>query len=788
MGRTMQISSPVRALGRNQNHVIDTSMSSQTSARRRASTPSHEEYSIFNPVMCPAVVCWVKDPDPPQHGLESIQIAAPISKEMSCRSLQGEGDFHDADTDFREVESPVAQLWKEIHTDISTHTPEFEQMHPHPLRPMSPNTFLERNNFLTPERTPNPSGQLNRQQVLEQSNRNAYSNGAGSKSPRRNIFPPSSPDNNCFSRDHNNAASVTNSPQHPSMWNASPAPHRTTPMDNCASNVTPLNIPKPSLQKHFGWLTPSRAGPLVEPTSPDFARETQQQRDPRLMTSPSSNKLGYERNEITLTKPSPASKEKSDKPDKLPGRGWKNLSRSISPMFTGRKTESTSTLKTITRDLGVSFQGSRRRGHAAKPATSLPNWSGEGSMISPELEKEGFGGSQIGYSSELTRSGSVKSTKSGASGVLSFLNWGKKKGNGTKINDLFQVVDQGSVKLDTNSFKVMEYTIKTLHYKLEQAKKNEQTTAEEFKALQAAMDAAEGKCQQWQQRCQELESQLGVRQTEAKDIELDYEIAKLQRENTGSGSPKHKPHRFTTLEVTPSMFQKHFEDSKLCVKKLASALCIHIRESGESATQVVISLLEQQRNSPREISKMPRNVIVLYFEAFLNQILYENFENVSFEPNGATDIYDLDALRSSCCKAYNELKKQDWPTIERSLGKSGSTIVNPTFHRFFVIRMELILSQLTKVTDKETSLSLLATFFNAFKSVWLLHHLAFANENSVTIFRAPSTSDFDPRFMEQVTTYEEDPSRSKISVMVNPGFIVNRHTIKCQVFCSSKYQ
>lgn len=374
------------------------------------------------------------------------------------------------------------------------------------------------------------------------------------------------------------------------------------------------------------------------------------------------------------------------------------------------------------------------------------------------------------------------------------LGWGKKKSsNATKINELFQVVDQGSVKLDSNSFKVMEYTIKTLHYKLEQAKKNEQTTAEEFKALQGAIDAAEGKCQQWQQRCKELEAQLGVRQTETKDIELDYEIAKHRRDNAAvlaATSPK--PHRFTTLDVTPPMFQKAFEDAKFCVKRLASALCLHIRDSGESATQVITSLLAQQKeSSPTVVSKMPRNVIVLYFESFLNTVMYESFENVSFEPNGATPIYDPEQLRQSCCKEFHELKKQDWSSIEKSLdGKpqGDMTIVNPVFHRFFVIRMELILSQLTKVADHETSISLLAAFFNAFKAAWLLHHLAFANEVPVTIFRVSPRAEFDPRFMEQVTTYEEEAVRSKVSVMVNPGFIVNRQTIKCQVFCSSKYQ
>jgi hypothetical protein len=50
MGRAMQISSPVRAMGR-RDHVIGTSMGSNNRAHgQRAATPSQEEYNLDNPV------------------------------------------------------------------------------------------------------------------------------------------------------------------------------------------------------------------------------------------------------------------------------------------------------------------------------------------------------------------------------------------------------------------------------------------------------------------------------------------------------------------------------------------------------------------------------------------------------------------------------------------------------------------------------------------------------------------------------------------------------------------
>ena len=57
MGRTMEISSPVRLVGR-RDHVIGTSMSANNRAQgQRAATPSQEEYNLVNPVSIAALHC-----------------------------------------------------------------------------------------------------------------------------------------------------------------------------------------------------------------------------------------------------------------------------------------------------------------------------------------------------------------------------------------------------------------------------------------------------------------------------------------------------------------------------------------------------------------------------------------------------------------------------------------------------------------------------------------------------------------------------------------------------------
>lgn len=378
-----------------------------------------------------------------------------------------------------------------------------------------------------------------------------------------------------------------------------------------------------------------------------------------------------------------------------------------------------------------------------------------------------------------------KDLKTGSNhSMFNFLSWGKKKSVPGR-SESYQS-DLASTKADSNSIKVMDYTIKTLQGKLEQSNKKLEAATNEIRVMQSAMEASEEKVKQLQQRCRELEFQLGNRRSDYEDGES--ESFTRRRDSGGSGlTPNKLGRKFTLMEVTPQLFQKAVEESKVCIKRLASTICHHIRDSGESATQVITALLEEHKVG-RWVSRMPRNVIILYFESFLNQVLYESFENVSFEPNGASSAFDPETLKMESCKAYQELKKQDWASVEKTLDKPGSVVVNANFHRYFVVRMELILSALGKLAEVDASDTLMAAFFSAVRSVWLVHHLTFAFDPPVTLFRVAAAADFDPRYMDQVTTFEEEPIRSKISIMVNPGFIVNRQTIKCQVFCSSKYQ
>jgi len=126
------------------------------------------------------------------------------------------------------------------------------------------------------------------------------------------------------------------------------------------------------------------------------AKLQQQQQLLKDSTSPSDISIASNASNLTV-----------EKPEKSAGKGWKNLSHSISPIFAGKKSE---TLRNIGEDRGNSFQGSKRHAGSNGPVSSAPvaswnngpvasapvgSWSrsgsGDGSIVTPESEKDTSG-------------------------------------------------------------------------------------------------------------------------------------------------------------------------------------------------------------------------------------------------------------------------------------------------------------------------------------------------------------------------------------------------------------
>jgi hypothetical protein len=443
------------------------------------------------------------------------------------------------------------------------------------------------------------------------------------------------------------------------------------------------------------------------------------------------------------------------------------------------------------------------------------------------------------------------------SGYFNFLAWGglHKKKPGLKVvggsshamtSELSRRIINNNNNTDQhdNILMNLENTVKSLQSKLEESNKKRAAAVYEARALQIAMEILEEKFKQLQQQCQELQQQQ-ERSSQAWMTTMVHKrnlnLAKSELENFPQGEEDEEDdededddNNNTTTEtattvqaqraaaaaassssysvhpkVKSELFLTTVENARQSLKKLTDVICHHIWELGGSLTHVINSVLEKHLNlgikPPASRKKMPRAVKVLYFEAFVNQVMFESFENVDFDSNGARNILNQDTLRATSLQSFQELKKQEWGEIEKALSiDPQSVIVSSSFHRFFIVRMEMVISQLGKLGEMNMPVSVITAFYNAVKGVWLVHHLAFAfNPAFVSIFRIAPGSNFDPMYMEEhnvppTLSRKQDQLQSRggvggdgphVSVMVSPGFIVdNKEVCKCRVMCCGRKQ
>lgn len=441
------------------------------------------------------------------------------------------------------------------------------------------------------------------------------------------------------------------------------------------------------------------------------------------------------------------------------------------------------------------------------------------------------------------------------SGYFNFLAWGglHKKKPGLKVvggsshamtSELSgRIINNNNTDQHDTIVMNLENTVKSLRSKLEESNKKRAAAVYEARALRIAMEILDEKFKQLQQQCQQQQQQQ-ERSSQAWMTTMVHKrnlnLAKSELENFPQGEEDEEDdededddNNNTTTEtattvqaqraaaaaasssysVHPKVKSKLFlttvENARQSLKKLTDVICHHIWELGGSLTHVINSVLEKHLNlgikPPTSRKKMPRAVKVLYFEAFVNQVMFESFENVDFDSNGARNILNQETLRATSLQSFQDLKKQEWGEIEKALSiNPQSVIVSSSFHRFFIMRMEMVISQLGKLGEMNMPVSVITAFYNAVKGVWLVHHLTFAFKPAfVSIFRIAPGSNFDPMYMEEhnvppIPSRKQDQLQSRggvsgggphVSVMVSPGFIVdNKEVCKCTVLCCSRKQ
>ncbi|XP_057745910.1 IRK-interacting protein-like [Arachis stenosperma] len=222
-------------------------------------------------------------------------------------------------------------------------------------------------------------------------------------------------------------------------------------------------------------------------------------------------------------------------------------------------------------------------------------------------------------------------------------------------------------------------------------------------------------------------------------------------------------------------FLQIVSESRLSVKQFCKTLINNIDETDQSLTQHLNLLLQPYKLS---LSAKYSKAVLYHFEAFINQCLYQDFENCVFQKNGCPKLLDPQQDRRVQFSSFVSLRNLSWNEVLRK----GTKYYSEEFSKFCDQKMSCINTTLN--WTRPWPEQLLQSFFVAAKCMWLMHLLAFSFNPPLGILRVEENRNFDPHYMEDMCPRSQGPSRVKIMVM--PGFFVQDRVLRCKVICRYK--
>jgi hypothetical protein len=219
-------------------------------------------------------------------------------------------------------------------------------------------------------------------------------------------------------------------------------------------------------------------------------------------------------------------------------------------------------------------------------------------------------------------------------------------------------------------------------------------------------------------------------------------------------------------------------EARLSVKQLSKSL-IQQAEDPDNGLSEKLNLLLQPYQLAITAGRHCSKAILYHLEAIMNQSLYQDFENCSFQRNGAPRHLDPNQNRRESFASFVALRNLSWNEVLRK----GTRYYSEDLSRFCDQKMSCVVAALGWSWPWPEQL--LQCFFVATKCVWLLHLLAFSFGPPLPIMRVEEGRAFDQMYMDDILPDKrqvQDPLRVKIMVM--PGFYVQDRVLKCRVLTS----
>ncbi|KAK7341607.1 hypothetical protein VNO80_24544 [Phaseolus coccineus] len=316
-------------------------------------------------------------------------------------------------------------------------------------------------------------------------------------------------------------------------------------------------------------------------------------------------------------------------------------------------------------------------------------------------------------------------------------------------------------------------SIETLKKELVEANENRDVALTEVSEMRSSLGELKQKLEYLESYCEELKKAL-KQATQTRDSQLCDQLSNLpQRGKLFEGNGENVMP--VSEEVMVEGFLQIVSESRLSVKQFCKTLITHIEETDNSLTENLNLLLQPYKLS---LNSKYSKAVLYHFEAFINQSLYQDFENCVFQKNGCSKFLDPQQDRQSQFSSFVALRNLSWNEVLRK----GTKYYSEEFSKFCDHKMSCI--NATLKWTRPWPEQLLQAFFVAAKCMWLLHLLAFSFNPPLGILRVEENKIFDPHYMEDMCPRSQRPSRVKIMVM--PGFYVQDRVLRCKVLCRYK--
>ncbi|KAH7442242.1 hypothetical protein KP509_03G078200 [Ceratopteris richardii] len=265
--------------------------------------------------------------------------------------------------------------------------------------------------------------------------------------------------------------------------------------------------------------------------------------------------------------------------------------------------------------------------------------------------------------------------------------------------------------------------------------------------------------------------------------------------------PRVSSSRAQTISMAPGPTKGEFchavVEARVGIKQFCRTLLQQLREKSDLDK---IEMMLKAQNFKVNVSVKGGTVskrVKYLMESLVNQVFYEDFENIKFTKSGSYCVLDPRQRPLAFFKTYMGILQVGW----NELVSTDSSAYSASFDGFCDQKMSKIAEELLFFWDPEEGWpdELVEAFFIAAKWVWLLHLLAFSFELPATIFRVSNKDYFDSLYMEELSMKDNIDKQSgsrraldergtpQVLVMVMPGFFFNSYeVIRCKVLLSNR--